>query len=222
MSTDKISNRRCTWLLQQRSFRFWREAEIGQVLGLLGTNPDFLVETRTHIQFFLELKSFEQDTFIDRVDRSVRTFSIDPMSVQKRANRLVRDAAEQLLPYAGTGLPMVVALDNYRQKGIGLDKHTLGGLFGELQAHVRIDLKTGDNLGEDWVRVDDGSPLAGGRNRHISAVVVLIPTERFDTCKKDDDFSVERKMKVRIMYNPDAAAPLPRDVFNDPADEHLN
>ena len=74
---------------------------------------------------------------------SVRTFSIGIMSLQKRANRLVRDAAEQLLPYADSGHPMIIVLDNYCQKGISL-------------------------------------------------------------------------------YNPDAAVPLPRDVFNDPDDEHLN
>jgi hypothetical protein len=46
--------------------------------------------------------------------------------------------------------------------------------------------------------------------------------ERFDTFDKDDDFSVERKMKVRIVLNPDAFLSLPRDVFDDPHDEHLN
>jgi hypothetical protein len=29
MSTDEISNRRCRWLLNQRRFGYWREAEIG-------------------------------------------------------------------------------------------------------------------------------------------------------------------------------------------------
>ena len=29
-------------------------------------------------------------------------------------------------------------------------------------------------------------------------------------------------MKVRILYNTAAAVALPRDVFNDPDDEHLN
>jgi hypothetical protein len=76
--------------------------------------------------------------------------------------------------------------------------------------------------GEAWVRSDDGSPLAAGRNRHVSAVVALVAGERFDTFDKVDDFSVERKMKVRVLYNPDVAVPLPRDVFNDPDDEHLN
>ena len=187
-----------------------------------GTNPDFLVETPVPVRFFLELKSFEQDTLLDRIDSSVRTFSIGIMSLQKRANRLVRDAAEQLLPYADSGLPMIIVLDNYRQKGISLDHHTLGGLFGELQVQIRINPATGENLGEAWVRSDDGSPLAGGRNRHVSAVAALIAGERFDTFDKIDDFSIERKMKVRILYNPDAAVPLPRDVFSDPDDEHLN
>lgn len=222
MSTDEISNRRCTRLLNQRGFRYWREADIGQLLTLRGTNPDFLVETPVPIRFFLELKSFEQDTLLDRIDPSVRTFSVDIMSLQKRANRLVRDAAEQLLPYADSGLPMIIVRNNYRQKGISLDRHTLGGLFGELQVQIRINPTTGENLGEAWVRSDDGSPLAGGRNQHVSAVAALIAGERFDTFDKIDDLSIERKMKVRVLYNPDAAVPLPRDVFSDADDEHLN
>ena len=103
MSTDEISNRRCTWLLNQRRSRYWREADIGQILTLLGTNPDFLVETPVPVRFSLELKSFEQDTLLDRMVPSVRTFSVGIMSLQKGANRLVRDAAEQLLPYADSG-----------------------------------------------------------------------------------------------------------------------
>jgi hypothetical protein len=42
------------------------------------------------------------------------------------------------------------------------------------------------------------------------------------TFERDDDFSVERKMKVRIVYNPDAVVPFPPDVFNEPDDEQLN
>jgi hypothetical protein len=126
MSTDAISIRRCAWLLNQRKFKYWREAEIGKVLPLQGTHPDFLVETTTGIttgiRFFLELKSFEKDTILDQMDPGITVFSLGHMSLQKRSNRLVRDAAEQLLPYAGNGLPMVIGLDNYRQKGTGLDK----------------------------------------------------------------------------------------------------
>lgn len=50
--------------------------------------------------FLHELKSFEQDTLLDRIDPGVRTFSVGIMSLQKRANRLGWDAGEQLLPYA--------------------------------------------------------------------------------------------------------------------------
>ena len=221
MSTDEISNRRCRWLLRQRGFRFWQETEIGTVLPLRATNPDFVAETPMGLRFFLELKSFEKDTILDRMDPSIRTFSLGHMTIQRRVNRLVRDAAEQLLPYADAGLPMVVGLDNYRQKGVGLDKHSLRSLFGELVVQIETDSTTGAPLSEAWVHRDDGSPLAGGRNRHVSAILVVIPTERFATLDKDDDFAVERKMKVRIHHNPDALVPLPTNIFSDPADEHF-
>ena len=66
---------------------------------------------------------------------------------------------------------MIIVLDDYRQKGISLDRHTLGGLFGGLQVQIRINPTTGENLGEAWVR------LAGGRNPHVSAVAALIAGE---------------------------------------------
>src|SRR3990172_4869582 len=150
MSTDEISIRRCNWLLKQRGFRSWRETEMGQVLPLQETNPDFLVETAAGIRFLMELKSFEKDTILRTIQ--ARTFSLGHMTLQKRANRLVRDAAEQLLPYAGTNLPMVIALDNYRQVGISLDKHTLSSLFGELEALITIDLETGGAVRQGWTR----------------------------------------------------------------------
>jgi hypothetical protein len=117
--------------LNQRRFEYWREAEIGEILALHDKRPDFLVETPVPIRFLLELTSFEQDTALDQIDPSVRVFSLGAMSLQKRANRLVRDAAEQLVPYATNSRPAPVMLDNYRQKGISLDKHTLGCVRGD-------------------------------------------------------------------------------------------
>lgn len=106
------------------------------------------------------MKSFEKDTILDELDPGIRTFSIDPMSLQKRANRLVQRAAEQLLPYVPTGVPMLIMLDNYRQKGISLDEHTLAALFGELKVRIEIDPTTEHAVSEAWLHVDDGSPLA--------------------------------------------------------------
>ena len=60
--------------------------------------------------------------------------------------------------------------------------------MGELQVHIRMDPTAGENLGRAWVRIDDGSPLAGERSRHVIAVLALIPVERFDTVEKNDDF----------------------------------
>ena len=53
-------------------------------------------------------------------------------------------------------------------------------------------------------------------------MAVLISEKRFDTWDKVDDFSVERPMKVRIVHNPHASVPLPREVFNAADDEQVN
>jgi hypothetical protein len=143
------------------------------------------------------------------------------MTLQKRVQRLVKDAAEQILEYASYGLPMVVALDNWRQVGVHLDHHSLGSLFGELQVVQTIDNATGQMIESRWERKDDNSPLYGGRNAHVSAVVGVIAGERFDTFEKADDFTVERPMKVRIVRNPAATVPLPTEVFNEAVDEKI-
>jgi hypothetical protein len=70
------------------------------------------------------------------------------MSQQKRANRLVRELAEQLAPYAPNNLPTLIMPTSTRQKGIGLDKHTLGRLFGELQMHLQVNPQTGRTVSE--------------------------------------------------------------------------
>ena len=217
MAGDDVSIRRCEWLLKQRGYRYWREGDIGQVLPLKESRPDFLVETAAGTRFLLEVKAFEKETILHKMEASV--FSLGHMALQKRVQRLVKDAAEQILEYSGSGLPMVVALDNWRQIGVHLDKHSLGSLFGELQFVQTIDTSTGRVIESRWERKDDNSPLHGGRNAHISAVVGVIAGKRFDTLDEVDDFTVERPMKVRIIRNPVATVPLPSEVFSDAMDE---
>jgi hypothetical protein len=47
---------------------------------------------------------------------------------------------------------------------------------------------------------------------------VLLAVVRFDTFARRDDFSVERKMKIRIVYNDEPIVPFRHDVFTDPED----
>jgi hypothetical protein len=188
------------------------------VLRLKQSRPDFLVETPSGTRFFLEMKSFEKDTVLHHIEAT--TFSLGHMTLQRRVNRLVRDAADQLQEYAAYGLPCLVALDNYRQKGVHLDEHGLRSVFGELQIVQTVETATGSVVDARWEPKDDNSPLYGGRNRHVRAVMAIIPTVRYDNFDGTvDDFSVERPMKVRIMRNRFATVPLPGDVFSDPDDE---
>lgn len=117
---------------------------------------------------------------------------------------------------------MVIALDNYRRVGVPLDQHSLGAVFGELEVVQTLDTSTGRAAGTRSERKDDNSPLYGGRNAHVSAVMAVIPTRRFDDFDKIDDFTQERPMKARILRSPFAAIPLPQEVFSSPEDEQLN
>src|SRR5438034_7883644 len=104
------------------------------------------------------------------------------MEVQKRVNRAVRDAAEQLEPYQDLDIPLVVVLDNHRQVGLcGPDKHALRSLFGELYYTKTVDTRTGTALGGVAMEhQDDGAPLACGARPYISAVLVNLPHFRLD------------------------------------------
>lgn len=217
MSTDTISLRRLEWLLSQRGYRYWKESEISQVLPLRTTIPDFLVEWSAGKMFLLEAKAFERETVLHRA--TSRVLSLGHMTLQKRINRLVADAAAQTSRYDDYGLPIVVALDNWRQVGLPIGTHGLRSLLGERQIVQTVNIASGEVLETGVEHVEDHSPLHGGRNSHVSAVFELIATTRFDTLDSVDSFLVERPMKVRILRNPFAAHPLSREVFSHSSDE---
>ena len=211
--SDEVAIRRATWLFRQRGYTTWREDAIGAVVPLGRSRPDFLVETSARERLFVEAKAFEKESVLRTIKS--RVFSLAHMSLQKRVNRLVADAAKQTLEYARYGFPIVIALDNWRQVGVHLDEESLTSLFGEAELQITIDPSTGAQVGsKQLVRKDDGSPLYDGKNKHVSAVVVVLPCQRFDTIERDDDFTIERPMKVRIIRNEDATHPLSAAVFN--------
>lgn len=221
MSDDRVSLRRAEWLFRQRGCRVWREEKIAEILPLLTAVPDFLVQSPEGVWFFVELKSFEQPSILNQLDPSVRTITLQPMSLQRRVNRLVKDAANQMKPYAAYGLPIVVGLDNWRQVAVPCDLHSLSGLLGELAFTITIDSTTGDAVAEGWAHADDNSPLANGGQDHVSAVFCLISGTRFDEDDGPDPFQVERPMKVRILHNPSAVVPLETPIFDGPDDERV-
>src|SRR5207249_4689891 len=125
--------------------------------------------------FLAEVESFERPTVLDTAQS--RTFSLSHMALQKRVNRAVRNAADQLEPYRILDIPLVVVLDNHRQVGIsGPDNHALRSLFGELYFIKTVDTMTGADFGDVAMEhQDDGAPLASGARPYVSAVLVNLP-----------------------------------------------
>ena len=156
-SGDEISIRRCKWLLDQRHYCYWREDDISEVLSLKQKRPDFLVETQAGTRFFLESKSFEKETILHQIEAT--TFSLGHMTLQRRVNRLVRDAAEQLQDYANYGLPGMIVLDNGASSPASPP-----------HAHNDPQLPSGEIVPPRWREVD---AWRFGRVPRISAVLHL-------------------------------------------------
>lgn len=141
-------------------------------------------------------------------------------SLQKRINRAVRNAADQLAPYAGDGIPLIVVLDNHRQIGLQIGRMELIELFGRIGYGITIDTQTGHSVSQGWEQ-DDDCPLGSARRDYVSAILVNIPQARFDTWEAPDDFTAQRPMRVHLIHNPYAAVPLPLWVFSESNDKQI-
>jgi hypothetical protein len=91
VSGEVVSERRFRWLLNQRQYQYWPEEKLQDVIIPRRTRPDFFVRTPTHGDFLVEAESFVKPTALRTM--GPRVSSLDPMKIQKRINRAVRNAA---------------------------------------------------------------------------------------------------------------------------------
>lgn len=218
MKGDNTSLRRFEWLLAQRACVFEPEDRVFTKIPNRGKQPDFYVTLPGGVNAIAEVESFEKPTVL-RTTKS-RVFSLGHMTLQKRINRAVKRAANQLAPYSDLGLPLLVVLDNHRQVGLQLKRHELLSLFGEQKIVLTVDPQNGRQMGDAVLEhEDDGSPFASGARPYVSAVIVNEAGYRFDDFDQDDDFTQERPMRARIIHHPLALQPLPFGVFA--ADEQI-
>lgn len=219
---DEVSLRRFKWLMSQRGHLCEYEENIFKNTPISRRNkvPDFYVQLKSTSAFLVEIKSFEEQTAL-RTDRS-RVGSLNHMQLQKRINRAVRDAADQLKPYADLGLSLVIVLDNHRRIGLPLRDRELICLFGEQSITFKIDPEIGNRISPPELKhQDDGAPFAHGDRPYISAVLVNEPACRLDTLDAEDNFTIERPMRVRVIHHPGAKVPLELSAFQVAGDEHI-
>ena len=222
MKSDVISLRRFEWRIRQRGYHYEYEEDIfkNKIIPKCNKTPDFYVQSIDNLAFLVEVESFEKKTVLHT--KKSHVMSLSHMVLQKRINRAVRNAADQLKPYADLGLSLVIVLDNHRQVGLSLEYRELVSLFGEQYFTFKIDSVTGNQVDQPvFEHQDDGSPFASGERSYISAVLVNEPGCRFDNFKTEDDFTIERPMRARIIHHPGAAIPLAFSAFQTTVDEHI-
>lgn len=219
--SDEISIRRFAWLLDQRGYTYVDERRLEHAITVRGgKRPDFFADTQRAVRFLAEVKAFETPTALDHATATTGSMFIGDL--QRRITGPVERAARQLAPYANDPFPRVVVLDNHRQRGVSPGTVELIQIFGTLEYGFTVNPETGASVSEGWVHSDEDYAIGDKRRNYISAVVVNIPTRRFDDFDGTvDDMTVPRPMKAHVIHNPDATHPLPLWVFSEPHDKQI-
>jgi hypothetical protein len=121
LSSDALAIERFTRLIEARSFAFWGEGELGEVLPSRRTKPDFYIEDKKGYGLLVEIESFEKERYSLGALRQNSTMSGLANSDEKRMANAVQHACQQLKPYRNLRHPALVVLDDFR--GIGIPQN---------------------------------------------------------------------------------------------------
>lgn len=112
--------------LEKRRCSYWGENELGQVLPLRRTKPDFFVRTSGDVGVLVELESFEKDRFVSVALRQNSVMSGLSETDNKRFSTALQHACRQLKHYRDLRFPSLVVMDDFRRVGIPLNVDILG------------------------------------------------------------------------------------------------
>jgi hypothetical protein len=171
--------------LRTHGYTFDVEPDLG-----ITKRPDRLI-SRDGLRAVCEVKQFDVDPFA-----GFRGGAIDE---HKPVRRAVKEAADQLRPLKGRGLPLVVVLANPRGFHVSLgSKEVVHALYGDDSVVIPIYLGSGPTP-HDFPR--DDYKFIAGRNgqirnvgKYISAVVIL--RHRMN----EDDFFAQREHEFVVDY----------------------
>lgn len=214
-----LGRERFAWLLQQRGMPFLGEDRIATELGVsTDKKPDFLVSIPGFPRFLVEVEGFLGPGPL--ATRTARSYYGSADEMQRKLGTAVKHAANQLKPYRGLSIPMLIVLDDARRVGIALQKVDLENLFGSQVICQPINVRTGEVAGAPYITGDPKSFHVVGEHylRHVSAIAVNLPKEGF---QYEEALEKERPMRLRILYNPHADVRFPLRIFDDPEDEHI-
>jgi len=123
---DACAIARFSSFLEERSCTYWGENELGQVLPIRKTKPDFFVRTSGNSSALVELESFEKVRFTSLALGQNSVMSGLNETDNKRFSTALQHACQQLKHYRDMGFPSLVVMDDFRQIGIPVNVDILG------------------------------------------------------------------------------------------------
>jgi hypothetical protein len=142
-------------------------------------------------QAICEVRQFENSKLATALSRMVGPGALSPRDIYGTQRFALVEKAEQLRPFAGLGIPLIIALSNPLGVLLGLDQHHVeAAMFGNPGVAFLVDPKTGGKVeGDDPIYqlqeygafrtpiFEDGS-IVGYENKHLHVSAVAIVCER--------------------------------------------
>lgn len=176
--------------LDDHGYAWKHEPDYQAELGLaapLATKPDFLIERGGH-RAVAEVRQFESSVLQNQLSKSGRAGVVGPEKVFGAQRSAMYEKAQQLRPFSGSGVPLLIVLANPLGKLVPLDDwHVQVAMWGNAAVSIPIDTTTGgpadghepylqlENYGAFASPVKEADEIVGWENRHphITAVVVV-------------------------------------------------
>lgn len=175
--------------------------------------PDYLID-RVGDRAIVEVKHFQTRTRKDKLLQNPgQAIRVSGRDLYGSLRRSIRDAAQQLAPFARLGVPLIVAVANPSRSDVSLDPtDVVSALFGEVTWRIdtSADMRIQPVYGEDGLvieRTADG----GLTNRipHVAAIVAL--TGGHPAAPRADIYDLAQAPAF-------AGTPVPPRVFDESTD----
>jgi len=212
---EDFGKTRFGWLLRQRGYAYVDQDNLEARIAVKSKRPDYFVETPDGVKLLVEVESFNKGNELDMEPGFKQIGNYDPLLVRIRT--AVKHASKQLRDYKDLGIPLLIVLDNWRNRPLMVGSANMReALFGRITFKLPV-IDTGSRfLGDPFAVHGSGQVLNERYKCYISAVAMIGRKKAFIS----DEGNGEKPFRLQVFHNHFTTSPFPLSAFTDPEDVH--
>jgi hypothetical protein len=214
--TDRdFGKTRFGWLLKQRGYVYADEQNLESKITVISKRPDYFVEASNGTRLLVEIESFNKGEELDLEPGFRQIGNYD--RILNRVRNSVKRASLQLRDYKSLNIPLLIVLDNWRDRPLMLSSVNMReALFGRITFALPV-VDTPSRFLGDPVPYHGRDQVLNEKSKCYISAVALIGRKRAFIY---DDSDGEKPLRLQIFHNHFALRPLPIPTFSDAEDVH--